>query len=212
MVIQFGVAPSKSLSEHSRQDIAQVLGRPEPELLSLFRALEEILTAYSPEAAPLVAPSDRLDTVREDLKRLLDTTTALLAALGQMDDQTKLRVILGSVMTRNGGPPIGDFAAKAQQFRDLIETIDSAIAPAPGGRSRVDHLRLITYCCAIQYHSSIGKWPARRKDGVFRRMMDIVLGQIGLELPIDPSSNILKPAIDAAIAAHVTPPEHTGQK
>ena len=50
MVIQFGHAPAKSLGEHSREEIAQLLRKQPEELIALFHALDTIITANSEEA------------------------------------------------------------------------------------------------------------------------------------------------------------------
>ena len=112
--------------------------------------------------------------MRTDLKVLRTRAHALQGGLGKLDSQIMLRLILGSMMTGpNGEPPLGDFSKVLKRFRSLLETIDEALAPPRGDRARGDRLRTIAYLCAIQYRAAAGKWPARRRGGVFHSLMNI---------------------------------------
>ena len=201
--LQFGVPPPKSLSQRTRAQIAQVLRRTETDLADLFPALEAILTAHSPQAKPLTEPA-RLRKARADLSRIAKASAALSDAFERADEQVKLRIALGSVVHKRDEEPLGDFSVKLAQFRELVRSIDSAVAPARGGRTRADHLRVLTYYCAIQYHHALGTWPARRPKGPFAALMRLLCREIELRFPRDPY-NILKPAIDAAESTADTP-------
>ena len=196
--VQFGLAPEKKLAPLTRTKIAALLQRDVATLEPLFAALEQIMTAHSPQAKPLVSPP-RVKKARADLRVLIGACDALRHAIKDADEQVRLRIALGSTFHAKGETPIGDFGEQLVRFRSLCESIDDAIAPARGGRTRVDRLRVIVYFCALQYRSATGQWPARRTGGVFHRMMNLVLSEIGLKLPVDPARNILKPAIDQAI-------------
>jgi hypothetical protein len=209
-MFQYGDQPRKSLSSGARKAIAELLHKNARELQGLFTAVDEIITAYSPQAKPLIDPG-RLRRVRSELSRLRKGATALHTTLGAAltggDEQVRLRLLVGLMFTEPGNQPLKDFPAQVGQFRKLVDTIDTALAPRRGGAARSDHLRMITYLCAVQYRKHLGEDPARRPGGRFHRMMILVLNSIDLKLPKDPYS-ILKPAVDLALSPP-PPPEQT---
>jgi hypothetical protein len=197
---QFGNAPPKQLGERERSAIALLLQKSTGELADLFTALDTIITANSYESKPLIVTTRR-DSAREVLQELREPADALQLAIGRLskdDEQVLMRLILGSMRTGpNGEPPLGDFSKLLLRFRNILEDIGGALVPPKGGGAQADHLRFIAYLCAIQYRKATGKAPAKRANGVFHRMMNLVLAPIGLKLPAY-SYGILRPAIDAA--------------
>lgn len=197
-MFQFGTPPEKKLSPERRDAIVSVLGLSASNLHPLFNALDGIITRYSLDAQPLADPDNR-DQVRGELVAMRGLADKLLSALNAADPQTTMRLALSTIMAEpHRGPP--DFPRQLLRFRDTLEGIENALAPASGGKAGADHLRAIVALCAIEYEKAVGEKPAKRSEGVFRRMMDIVLAQIDLSLPSKPD-NILGPAIDAAFRA-----------
>jgi hypothetical protein len=203
MIVQFGEAPPKGLSENDRAQIASLLKKPPGDLTDLFQALDTIITAGSLEAQPLVDP-ERRDRARTDLDNLRKHADALQTAIGAADQQIILRLVSGSLRVGpNGEAPLGDFSKHLLRFRNQLKDIDEALTPRRGGGNQADHLRSIVARCAIQYWETVGEEPAKRRGGIFHRMMNIVLAAIDLKLPQDPY-NILSPAIDVAKDHHNT--------
>jgi hypothetical protein len=196
MMFRFGEAPPKRLSESARAEIAALLAKNPDELAAFFDAVDAIITDCSPEAQPLSSNRRRLSRARTELKAMRKHADALQVAIEKADQQIRLRMVLGSLQSgRNGEPPLGDFSLQLLRFRELLKKFDEALTPRRGGADRTDHLRGIVARCAIQYRQAVGENPAKRPGGVFHRMMNIILGAIGLKLPKDPY-NILRSGIE----------------
>lgn len=197
-MFQFGAAPEKKLSPERRDEIAAILGKPAPELASMFDAVNGIITRFSPEAQPLLDRGKR-DRARAELCEMRNLADELQSALGKIDREILLpRLVLASLLTGpSGEAPLGDFSLQLLRFRNLLQAIDEGLTPNKGGKDQTDHLRSIALLCAIEYEKAVGQKPAKWSEGPFRQMMDVVLAQIDLSLPMKPD-NILGPAIDAA--------------